>query len=232
MNILTILIAVLAAAAAIFATLFFQDRKEAKKYEAKSYILYQELSDLKCEMARRDALAGDIAVPLSRESIADFLRKEKTADVTVSEEGNLVLFKLGDDNYHVDCNRLPQQIILRKGYNVEGADFHWDVLERASQKVTSDLIMVKMSVEANDSYDYLIVSPDHTIASFKENFDLYMSIISDAERLARDEYWRIMEIEHPDECGPEDQDDAETTTQEDVAMKLAQASSDHAKIKS
>ena len=52
MTAITIIISALTAAAAIFAVLFFQDRKDAKKYESKAESLSKELNDLRCELAR------------------------------------------------------------------------------------------------------------------------------------------------------------------------------------
>ena len=47
MTAITIIISTLTAVAAIFAVLFFQDRKDAKKYESKAESLSKELNDLR-----------------------------------------------------------------------------------------------------------------------------------------------------------------------------------------
>ena len=54
MTAITFLVAVLSAVAAIFAVMFFQDRKDAKKYESKAESLSKELNDLRCDLARRE----------------------------------------------------------------------------------------------------------------------------------------------------------------------------------
>ena len=47
MNAITIIIAALAAAAAVFAALFFQGRRDIRKHETKSESLAKELSDFR-----------------------------------------------------------------------------------------------------------------------------------------------------------------------------------------
>ena len=63
MTAITIIISTLTAVAAIFAVLFFQDRKDAKKYESKAESLSKELNDLRCDLARRENNGGDAMVP-------------------------------------------------------------------------------------------------------------------------------------------------------------------------
>ena len=75
MTAITIIISALTAAAAIFAVLFFQDRKDAMKYESKAESLSKELNDLRCDFARRENNGGDAMVPLTRENI----RKQSTS---------------------------------------------------------------------------------------------------------------------------------------------------------
>lgn len=230
MDAITIIIAVLAAAAAVFAVLFFQDRKDARKYESKADSLTRELSELRCELARMESSSGNVVIPLTKENIAEFLRREKTGEVEVPEDANIVIFNVNGERYHIDCSRLPHQLILRKGYGgMDDADIHWDILERAAVETSRALVMVKMHVNAEDGYDFMIVSTTHTVAGLREDYDFFMSLISDAERKVREEYWRIMEIEHPEEC--KDDDDSSPSA-EDVAMKMAQIAGDRKKVQS
>ena len=142
MTAITILIAVLSAAAAIFAVMFFQDKKDAKKYESNAESLSKELNDLRCDLARRENNGGDAMVPLTRENIAEFLKREKTGEVEISEDSNVILYVVNGERYHIECSRLPQQFILRKGYGgMEGAAVHWDILEQAAIQTMKDLVM-------------------------------------------------------------------------------------------
>ena len=232
MTAITIIISALTAAAAIFAVLFFQDRKDAKKYESKAESLSKELNDLRCELARREISGGEAMIPLTRENIAEFLKMKTTGEVDISEDENMVFFVVNGEPYHIDCVRLPQQFILRKGYGgMEGAAVHWDILEQAAIQTMKDLVMVKLHVNPNDGYDFMIVSTTHTIAALREDYDFFMSLIFDAERKLREEYWKIMEIVHLEECVDKQQEAAPANV-EDFAMKMAQMSADQSKMQS
>ena len=232
MTAITIIISALTAAAAIFAVLFFQDRKDAKKYESKAESLSKELNDLRCELARRENNGGDAMVPLTRENIAEFLKREKTGEVEISEDANVILYVVNGEPYHIDCVRLPQQFMLRKAYFItDGACVHWDILEQAAIQTMKDLVMVKIYVNPNAGYGFCIVSTTHTIAALREDYDFFMSLISDAERKLREEYWKIMEKVHPEDCVDKRQEAAPTNV-EDFAMKMAQMSADQSKMQS
>ena len=208
MTAITIIISALTAAAAIFAVLFFQDRKDAKKYESKAESLSKELNDLRCELARREISGGEAMIPLTCDNIAEFLKREKTGEVEISEDSNVILYVVNGERYHIECSRLPQQFILRKGYGgMEGAAVHWDILEQAAIQTMKDLVMVKLHVNPNDGYDLMIVSTTHTIAALREDYDFFMSLIFDAERKLREEYWKIMEVVHPEACVDEQHDE-------------------------
>ena len=232
MTAITIIISTLTAVAAIFAVLFFQDRKDAMKYESKAESLSKELNDLRCDLARRENNGGDAMVPLTRENIAEFLKREKTGEVEISEDSNVILYVVNGERYHIECSRLPQQFILRKGYGgMEGADVHWDILEQAAIQTMKDLVMVKLHMNPNEGYDFMIVSTTHTIAALREDYDFFMSLISDAERKLREEYWKIVERVHPEDCVDKQQEAAPTNV-EDFAMKMAQMSADQSKMQS
>ena len=232
MTTITIIIAALSAAAGIFSVMFFQDRKDAKKYESKAESLSKELNDIRCDLARRENNGGDAMIPLTRENITEFLKREKTGEVETSEEANMVLYVVNGERYHIDCSRLPQQFILLKGYGgMEGTDIHWDILEQAAIQTTKGLVMVKMHVDPNEGYDFMIVSTTHTIAALREDYDFFMSLIADAERRVREEYWKIMEIVHPEEC-VDDQQEAVPANAEDFAVRMAQMSADLKKVQS
>ena len=232
MTAITIIISTLTAAAAIFAVLFLQDRKDAKKYESKAESLSKELNDLRCDLARRENNGGDAMVPLTRENIAEFLKREKTGEVEISEDSNVILYVVNGERYHIECSRLPQQFILRKGYGgMERAAVHWDILEQAAIQTMKDLVMVKLHVNPKEGYDFMIVSTTHTIAALREDYDFFMSLIFDAERKLREEYWKIMKVVHPEACVDE-QHDEHSVNIEDFATKMAQMSAEQKKVQS
>lgn len=69
------------------------------------------------------------------------------------------------------------------------------------------------------------------IAALREDYDFFMSLIFDAERNLREEYWKIMETVHPEECVDEEQEAAPANV-EDFAMKMAQMSAEQSKVQS
>lgn len=232
MTAITIIISALTAAAAIFAVLFFQDRKDAKKYESKAESLSKELNDLRCDLARREISGGDTMIPLTCDNIAEFLKREKTGEVEISEDSNVILYVVNGERYHIECSRLPQQFILRKGYGgMERAAVHWDILEQAAIQTMKDLVMVKLHVNPKEGYDFMIVSTTHTIAALRDDYDFFMSLIFDAERKLREEYWKIMEAVHPEACVDE-QHDEHSVNIEDFATKMAQMSAEQKKVQS
>ena len=232
MTAITIIISALTAAAAIFAVLFFQDRKAAKKYESKAESLSKELNDLRCELARREISGPEAMIPLTRENIAEFLKMKTTGEIDISEDDNMIFFVVNGEPYHIDCIRLPQQFMLRKAYFItDGACVHWDILEQAAIQTMKDLVMVKIYVNPNAGYGFCIVSTTHTIAALREDYDFFMSLISDAERKLREEYWKIMEVVHPEACVAE-QHDEHSVNIEDFATKMAQMSAEQKKVQS
>ena len=232
MTAITIIISTLTAVAAIFAVLFFFFFLDAMKTESKAESLSKELNDLRCDLARRENNGGDAMVPLTRENIAEFLKREKTGEVEISEDSNVILYVVNGERYHIECSRLPQQFILRKGYGgMEGAAVHWDILEQAAIQTMKDLVMVKLHVNPNDGYDFMIVSTTHTIAALREDYDFFMSLIFDAERKLREEYWKIMEVVHSEACVDE-QHDEHSVNIEDFATKMAQMSAEQKKVQS
>lgn len=232
MTTITIIISVLAAAAAIFAVLFFQNKKDATKYETKAEALSKELNDLRCDLARRENNGGDAMIPLTRENIAEFLKLKTTGEVDISEDENMIFFAVNGEPYHIDCVRLPQQFMLRKAHFItDGACVHWDILEQAAIQTMKDLVMVKIYVSPNEGFGICIVSTTHTIAALREDYDFFMSLIFDAERNLREEYRKIKETVHPEECVDEEQEAAPANV-EDFAMKMAQMSAEQSKVQS
>lgn len=229
---ITIIMAALAAAAAVFAVMFFRDRKDAGKYESRAESLSKELNDLKCELARRESGGQDALVPLTMENIAQFLKREKTGEVETYKDENMILFGLAGVRFNIDCSRLPQQLILRKGVGgMEEINIHWDLLEQAAVNVMKSLVMVKMHVNPNEGYDIMIVSTTHTIAALREDYDFFMSLISDAEKQFHEDYLKLVEVYFPEEC-VDNQQESESTSAEDLAMKMAQMSAEQKKVQS
>lgn len=116
-------------------------------------------------------------------------------------------------------------------FRTDGACVHWDILEQAAIQTMKDLVMVKIYVNPNAGYGFCIVSTTHTIAALREDYDFFMSLISDAERKLREEYWKIMESVHPEEC-VDKQQDVHTANFEDFATKMAQMSAEQKKVQS
>lgn len=111
--IISIIIMALAVTTAVFAVLYFQDRSESEKYEKRADSLSSELVDLKCQMARIETQYGDSLAPINAERVAEFLRMENAADVSITEKSEAVFFTFSNERFMVDCRRLPQMIAVR-----------------------------------------------------------------------------------------------------------------------
>jgi len=222
---------VLFAAASFFSIVYFQDWRDAKKYESKA----DSLGNLRCELERRDSAFADLMTPLTKENIAEFLRR-RTGEVEIPEDENCIYFALKGDNYLIDCARLPQQFILRRGYGgMKDTDVDWDILEQAAVEISKSLIMVKAHVYANEGFEFMIVSTTHTIGDLREDFVFFMSLIADADQNLRVEYRKLMAAAHPEEhseagAGADAGDDGDAFISPndpiDVALQTAMATSD------
>lgn len=193
----SILIVVLSATAALFATLFFTNRKAASKYEGKADQLSSEMIRLREELSGVRATAGTRKQPVKVDLIKEFLEQTQGLDCKVFGEGDLISFRLGDSTYHIDTRRLPQQVAIRKGYNMENQEnVDWDAVRRAALDVMDGLVMIKMNVDPEEkSFDYYIVSPDRSMDNFQSNFEFYIGLIADAEKLFYDKYTEYKEEE-------------------------------------
>lgn len=189
----------LAVTTAVFAVLFFQDRAESEKYEKRADSLSAELVELKCQMARIETQSSDSLAPINAERVAEFLRMEGAADVAITEKSEAVFFTFSSERFLVDCRRLPQMIAVRIDWNLKDSSYsQLDVAERLASEVTNQFAMVKASVDKEAaSLSFYIVSSDRTMAAFKGNFSMYMSIFSAADEMFNEKYRKVVGNEHP-----------------------------------
>lgn len=191
----TITIIVLTAAAAVFAALYFSNRKDVLKYESKSEGLTSELTGVKEELAKVQASSGSRMLTLKPELILDYLKNTEGLESEFLDGNEMISYKVGDERYHIDTRRLPLQVILRKGYSLDGVEIDWDIMRKAALDVADELIMVKMNVnQEHNTYDYYIVSPDRTLDNFSKNFEFYMSLFRDAESRFSERYHEYEEM--------------------------------------
>lgn len=189
----------LAITTAVFAALYFQDRADAEKYEKRADSLSAELMELKCQMARIETQYGDSLVSINAERVAEFLRMENAADVSITEKSEAVFFTFSKERFMVDCRRLPQMVVVRIDWDLKESFYgHLDIVEHLASEVTNQFVMVKASVDKEAALlSFYIVSSDRTMAAFKGNFSMYMSIFSAADEMFNERYRKIMENEHP-----------------------------------
>lgn len=151
-------------ATVIFAALFLAKRVEVRKAESKSEALAGEVLGIKCSLAQAAARESDALAPLTKESIVEFLRREKTSDIDASAGDGHIQFKIAGERYYIDCIRLPHQFVFSKGSHTTSPEIRWDVLEQADVETMKEMVMVKMHVNPGLGYDYLIVSTTRTLA--------------------------------------------------------------------
>lgn len=194
--IITIIIMALAVTTAVFAVLYFQDRAEAEKYEKRADSLSTELVELKCQMARIETQYGDSLASINAERVAEFLRREGAADVAITEKSEAVFFTFSSERFLVDCRRLPQMIAVRIDWNLKDSSYsQLDVAERLALEVTNQFAMVKASVDKEAaSLSFYIVSSDRTMAAFKGNFNMYMSIFLQQMKCSTKDIGRLWEM--------------------------------------
>ena len=197
--IISIIIMALAVTTAVFAVLYFQDRSESEKYEKRADSLSSELVDLKCQMARIETQSSDSLVPINAERVAEFLRMENAADVSITEKSEAVFFTFSNERFMVDCRRLPQMVVVRIDWDLKESFYgHIDIVEHLASEVTNQFVMVKASVDKEAALlSFYIVSSDRTMAAFKGNFSMYMSIFSAADEMFNEKYRKVVGNEHP-----------------------------------
>lgn len=99
----------------------------------------------------------------------------------------------------VDCRRLPQMVVVRIDWDLKESFYgHLDIVEHLASEVTNRFVMVKASVDKEAALlSFYIVSSDRTMAAFKGNFSMYMSIFSAADEMFNEKYRKVMGNEHP-----------------------------------
>lgn len=189
----------LAVMTSVFAVLYFQDRAEAEKYEKRADSLSAELVELKCQMARIETQYGDSLASINAERVAEFLRMENTADVSITEKLEAVFFTFSNERFMVDCRRLPQMVVVRIDWDLKESFYgHLDIVEHLASEVTNQFAMIKASVDKEAALlSFYIVSSDRTMAAFKGNFSMYMSIFSAADEMFNEKYRKVVGNEHP-----------------------------------
>lgn len=184
----TIITAVLVAAASVFAVMYFREKKT-------------------------DHTGNNVL--LTPEVILEFLREERGIKAEYDSSTGILLFHVGDYKFNINCSRVPQYFILYKGFNMTDKDYDWNALKESSYKVQEKIILVKMNVDSDDrSCCFYITGMDRTLASLRVNFDVYMQLISEAERMFSDEYRAITKKE----------DDGPSASYADMIEKMAQES--------
>lgn len=90
-------------------------------------------------------------------------------------------------------------VVVRIDWDLKESFYgHLDIVEHLASEVTNQFVMVKASVDKEAALlSFYIVSSDRTMAAFKGNFSMYMSIFSAADEMFNERYRKIMENEHP-----------------------------------
>lgn len=90
-------------------------------------------------------------------------------------------------------------IAVRLDWDLKDASCgHLDMAERLAWEVTNQFAMIKASVDKEAALlSFYIVSSDRTMAAFKGNFSMYMSIFSAADEMFNEKYRKVVGNEHP-----------------------------------
>ena len=79
-------------------------------------------------MARFETQSSDSLAPINAERVAEFLRMENAADVSITEKSEAVFFTFNMKRFMVDCRRLPQLITVSIEWNLKDSFYgHLDM---------------------------------------------------------------------------------------------------------
>ena len=177
MNLLAITFGVMCAILAVIVAV--EDGRQAKLLEEKGRAvgkmerLEQELTDMKAASAPGAFLsADDIKLAIS---VAGYVPEPL--------EG-WIRFRVQDKNYFVDIRRLPL-VMVTHTFCFKSSDWDPDRLREAGQKVTDEMIMIKVDIDEKEDEEHLfrgrifIAAMDRNASCFRDNLKVYVNLLAD-----------------------------------------------------
>lgn len=229
---ITTLLALAAAAALIFGTLYFSRGAHTSggcttDQLARMEGAQQEIGRLR---ASTETMENALA-PVTAERALAFLRDEKgwESEIDTSDGEKTISFEMQGMRYTLHTSRLPQTIIS-KGYNMEGSGIDWDALNEAALRTTADLVMVKFNIWRDSGYELYIVSHDYNMANFRMSLERHLDILAHAEESLAGHYRNLKEASG--EVDPEGTPGEDIQEDGALAMYMSQESVSNKKIQS
>lgn len=109
---------------------------------------------------------------------------------TPDTSNNFVSFKVNDKLVDIDIARLPALGIVCD-YTIDPDKWNFDSIKQAAHLMADELIMVKayfINNEDNAILRFLVVAMDRNYISFRDNLQLYISILSEGDKVLREKY--------------------------------------------
>lgn len=144
-------------------------------------------ADKKVETAVR---ISDFLAPITIDNASAMLEERGCTLEAVDEEIKCIFFSMNGTRFTLDIERHPLTFLYLR-YEM-GEETDREALERAAEKVSEDIVMVKVSVSDNE-YTYLIASCESCIGNLKESFDKYLEILDDAQRRMAEAYHEFLD---------------------------------------
>lgn len=136
-----------------------------------------------------DKLSAYLA-PITLANTQEMLERKGYKIEDVDGADRSITFSINDIRFNLDIGRQPITF-LNLGY-AHAEDIDVAVLSEAAEKVTKDIIMVKVGVH-DDGYNFLITCCANCIGHLEGSLDKYMDILDDAQKRLAETYHEYIE---------------------------------------
>ena len=134
--------------------------------------------------ADADKVSGYLR-PVTVENVGRMLERKGYKVDCIDSEGKDITFTINGTRFNLDLERHPLAF-LYLGYGID-KDVDREALEKAAEKVTREIVMVKANVH-DDGYNYLIACCESCIGHLEESLDRYLEILDDAQKKMSNAY--------------------------------------------
>ena len=123
-------------------------------------------------------------------TVKDIEAAIKHCGYTPDTSNDFVSFKVDNKMIDIDITRLPALSIVCD-YTIDPDKWNFDLIKQAAHLMADELIMVKayfINNEDNAILRFIVVAMDRNFISFSDNLQLYISILSEGDKVLREKY--------------------------------------------
>lgn len=123
-------------------------------------------------------------------TVKDIEAAIKHCGYTPDTSNDFVSFKVDNKMIDIDITRLPALSIVCD-YTIDPDKWNFDLIKQAAHLMADELIMVKayfINNEDNAILRFIVVTMDRNFISFSDNLQLYISILSEGDKVLREKY--------------------------------------------